>query len=176
MKVENVENKKSLVNFAFETQNLSFDKCLGPHGLGHCSNKTIRAHSIQNRKILDLLQRNGHVVMLNVQLDSMSGVSVKFDLVGRNRATTFTGLCGSHDQDIFAPIEQNAIDIDDAHHLFLLAYRAVTRQTHATMNSAIQSELLSRKKKKLTPFDQIWPSSIGERNNSNIYKRCCNVT
>ena len=66
------------------------------------------------------------------------GLQLEFVLVGRNRATTFTGLCPVHDTAIFLPIETNDLDLSNEEHLFLLAYRAATRELHATMQAAVQ--------------------------------------
>jgi hypothetical protein len=147
MNQEEIQN--ALINYAFKNQNIDFKKCIAPEGLGTCFKETIRAHSIQNHQILDVLQRDGHVVMLKVTLDGPMSVRVGFEHVGRNKATTFTGLCHYHDSEIFKPIEEHPIDIDDEYHLFLLAYKAVTKQTYASINSAYQAELLTTKKKEL---------------------------
>lgn len=143
------ETQNALISYAFRIQKSDFKKCIAPEGLGTCYRETIRAHSIQNRQILDALQRDGHVVMLKVTLDGPSNVRFGFEHIGRNNATTFTGLCNYHDSKIFKPIEESTIDTDDEYHLFLLAYRAATKQTHASINSAYQAELLTKKKKDL---------------------------
>jgi len=145
MRLADIQN--SLNYYFFKLQKAGFKKCLAPEGLGLCSKKTIRAHSIQNRQILDIIQRDGHVVMLNARLDLKKGISVNFEFIGRNKATTFTGICSNHDRKIFAPIEENNIDVDNELHLFLLAYRAVFKQTFATCDAAVQQELISRKKR-----------------------------
>ena len=60
-----------------------------------------------------------------------------FQPVGRNRATTFTGLCGNHDRELFRTIESNSLHTSNSQHLFLLSYRAVLMETHASRKSAI---------------------------------------
>jgi hypothetical protein len=151
MKSEEIH--KSLVYFAFKAQNLKFNKCLSPQGLGKCTGKTIRSHSIQNKGTLELIHRDGQVVILRSRMDNKSGVVVEFKTVGRNEATTFTGLCRKHDNDIYEPIEKSNIDIDNQEHLFLLAYRAVTRHTHATINSALRMGTLSMREKELNAIN-----------------------
>jgi hypothetical protein len=42
--------------------------------------------------------------------------SVRFERVGRREASTFTGLCGEHDQVLFAPIEKEPLRIADRRH------------------------------------------------------------
>lgn len=104
-----------------------------------CKGKPIRAHSVQNASILDSIQENGHVYVPRIQL-TFDDAKIAFNLVGRNLATTFHGLCNEHDTEIFRPIETNALDINSEEHLFLLAYRAVLKETHSTAKSAIDTQ------------------------------------
>lgn len=76
------------------------------------------------------------------------------DLVrrGRNMATTFTGLCSHHDHQIFAPIENQELEVS-TEQLFLLAYRAGYRELHATIEAAVraQQRYMSRVEQGLDP-------------------------
>lgn len=121
----------------------------------------IRAHTVQNSKVLDLLVRDGHVVSLRHWFEQDKGPVIGYKLVGRNEATTFTGLCDEHDREIFRPIDTNDINIENQQHLFLLAYRAVLRGLHATMEGVlkIQSVYLKRVELDLDPKNQ--PSQAG---------------
>lgn len=56
--------------------------------------------------------------------------------VGRKKATTFTGLCSTHDQTIFDPIDRASIDLTNDEQLFLLAHRSVLRELHAASTAA----------------------------------------
>jgi hypothetical protein len=85
-----------------------------------------------------LLQRDNHVVTPAWRFSISAPPQLEFGLVGRNSASTFTGLCGPHDDQLFAPIEKNPLDLSDLEHLFLLAYRAATRELHATMEAAVK--------------------------------------
>lgn len=137
----------------FDLQKLSFRRCLEPSG--QCGGAPIRAHSIQNARILEMLSSNGHVIM--PQLTHTGGVpDITFARIGRNQATTFLGLCGQHDQEIFRPIERVAIDVEDDSHLFLLAYRAVFRETHACIQAAVkmQAGYQARVTEGLSPADR----------------------
>lgn len=138
----------SLKNYIFQLQKMQNLHCLEPEET--CVQSSIRAHSIQNRQVLELLQQEGHVVMPRLQLDVNSGPKVRFESIGRNKATTFTGLCTQHDAKIFAPIEKNPIDVEDDSHLFLLAYRAVLKETHASMEAALRNQLAFQKKVELS--------------------------
>lgn len=134
--------------------------CFWP--MAECTKKAIRAHSIQNSRVLDLLCRDGHVIMPELDLTADAPPNVDFRSVGRHVATTFTGLCRDHDQQLFAGIETRPIDISDAQHLFLLAYRAVLKEAHSTRKSAIdvQASFLEGVKKGIYPKDEPSPPGV----------------
>lgn len=122
----------------FDLQKLSFQRCLEPSE--QCENEPIRSHSIQNSRVLDLLCHKGHVIV--PQLTHVKSIpKVVFSKMGRNQATTFPGLCAHHDQEMFRPIETAPIDTGDEAHLFLLAYRAVLKETHASIEEAVKVQL-----------------------------------
>ena len=84
-----------------------------------------------------------------------------FQTTGRNRATTFTGLCKNHDRELFRTIETNSLQLSDSQHLFLLSYRAVLMEAHASRKSAIDTQLSYQKgvEKGVYPKDE--PSAPG---------------
>jgi hypothetical protein len=86
---------------------------------------------------LDVLCNDGHVVMPRMQISLETPPSVRFERVGRREASTFTGLCGQHDQMLFEPIEKEPLRIADRQHAFLLAYRAVLKENHASLKAGI---------------------------------------
>ncbi len=63
---------------------------------------------------------------------------IDFKRVGKNKATTFSGLCSQHDSELFRPIDIATPDLDRSEHLFLLAYRAVIREFHVVLENAIR--------------------------------------
>jgi hypothetical protein len=130
------------------------DLCLWPEE--NCNEKAIRAHSVQNSMVLDALCCDGHVVMPTLDVTFSKCPAYVFRKVGRNMATTFTGLCSKHDQELFRAIEINGIDVADPEHLFLLAYRAVLREAHTVRKSAIdtQSTYLLGAERGLYPRDE----------------------
>jgi hypothetical protein len=130
-------NKGEFQNYYFKTQKDKFHKCLDP--TLSCTGMPINAHSIQNARVLDLLARRGHVVMLR-QKSSASGWGIRFEEVGRNQASTFTGFCAQHDSSIFQSIDTQPFDPKNQEHLFLLAYRSVTRELHAVMEGAVKMQ------------------------------------
>ncbi|MBC7767423.1 MAG: hypothetical protein H7124_01410 [Phycisphaerales bacterium] len=116
-----------------------FDRCIAP--LEECDGQAIRAHSIQNSGALDLIAEDGHVMTISLNV-TREGTDLAFKRVGRNKASTFTGLCAKHDSALFRPIDASPLDLTNPEHLFLLAYRAVTRELHATMEAAARTRLL----------------------------------
>jgi len=83
-----------------------------------------------------MLQRDGHVVMPTQEMGLKTGPAIDLRSVGRNQASTFTGLCNEHDSGLFLPIDGDQFDIHDPKHLFLLAYRSVLKEYHATLQAA----------------------------------------
>lgn len=152
--------KKEMLASFFKTQCKDYNRCLEP--LLKCNQKAIRAHSVQNSRILDNLVDNDHVNAFTRRIDKDTGPVIDYGLVGRNSATTFTGLCGTHDRDIFSPIDNEEINLENKLHLFLLAYRAVFRGLHAIMDGAmkIQTGYLKRIELGLEPKDEL--SDIGK--------------
>lgn len=119
----------------FKQINSKFHRCFWPEE--SCSETAIRAHSIQNSGVLDLLCHNDHVIMPQLGINIDTGPFLKFEEVGRNKATTFTGLCDKHDSKLFEPIDKNDFDQKNSEHLFLLSYRSVLRELHTKMKSAV---------------------------------------
>lgn len=115
------------------------NRCLYPSD-PECGRRAIRAHSIQNRGVLGLLSESGHVSMLRPRptLEDIPETP-EFALVGRNEATTFTGLCGQHDAELFRPIDTAELDLADPEHLFLVTYRSVLREAHTALQAAQRS-------------------------------------
>ena len=52
----------------------------------------------------------------------------------------YTGLCADHDRELFAAIEINPVDVDDASRCFPLAYRAAFWEMHASGTVAVQMQ------------------------------------
>lgn len=118
-----------------------YSKCLDP--TMQCAETAIKAHTVQNATAMSFIEENGHVSTVRVQLRN-GEPACRFAKVGRNDASTFTGLCGRHDTEMFKPIDTKELSLDDSEQLFLIAWRAVTRELHATLEGAsrIQSTYL----------------------------------
>jgi hypothetical protein len=103
----------------------------------YCGEPAIRAHSIQNGGTLEELCEDDHVYILQAKpsLDYEPEMP-EFFRVGRNRATTFTGLCNEHDTKLFRPIERAPLDLSNPEHVFLITYRSALRGAHAAIENA----------------------------------------
>jgi hypothetical protein len=154
-----VPSKASLAAL-FEARRAKLARCFAPPMT--CVQPAIRAHSIQNAGVLDLLSENGHVVAPVLRLDPKTGPSVQLKRVGRNQATTFAGLCSEHDASIFEPIEKSPLDLSNPEHRFLLAYRTTHYELHATgsVASQVQTFHAQRVELGLEPQNEATPSSI----------------
>lgn len=69
---------------------------------GKCSSTIVKAHSVQNSFVLDQLQDEGHVYMIEGDRDTPFPI---LKLLGRNKATAFTGFCSWHDNELFKDID-----------------------------------------------------------------------
>ena len=134
MQRENIH--KQFREFIYEQEGNRFNRCLAP--FHSCDERAIKAHSIQNNKVLKDLSVNGHVIMLYLEQNLDKGPIISFKNVGKNDATTFAGLCAKHDNGLFQPIDGNDFDLYRKNHLFLLAYRSVLKELYSKMAAADQ--------------------------------------
>jgi hypothetical protein len=140
------EDKKvmnELKNFIYNQLRQKYNKCLWPKS--DCTKDCIKAHSIQNSQILDQLASNNHLVMPVPRLNLDTAPEIEFKNVGRNKATTFTGLCGEHDSQLFRPIDVNKFDSSNEEQKFLMAYRSILRELHTRIKVAIDLQTTYQK-------------------------------
>lgn len=130
---ENGRKERSNLADFFKMMKRGLSKCLDPTLA--CPNSAIRAHSVQNATALSFIEESNHVCELKMRILNGSPVCA-FEKVGRNNASTFTGLCSKHDTEIFLPIDTKPLDINNKEQLFLIAYRSVTRELHVVMEGA----------------------------------------
>ncbi|MFN0242726.1 MAG: hypothetical protein ACKVWV_07515 [Planctomycetota bacterium] len=129
------ENDKEFRKFIYDRQKSRFELCLYP-GTTWCTQEVINAHSIQNHGVLENLVEDGHVAVIGMRHNLDKGPQPEFQLLGRHRATTFSGLCGPHDHQLFEPIDTAPFDPLREDHKFLLAYRSILREAHAQCRAA----------------------------------------
>ncbi len=128
-----------------------YNKCLWPKS--DCTKDCINAHSIQNSQILDQLASNNHVFMAVAKQNLNTEREIEFKKVGRNKATTFTGLCREHDSQLFRPIDVNKFDSSNEEQKFLIAYRSVLRELHTRIKAARDLQTICQKSVELGKCD-----------------------
>jgi len=101
-------------------------KCYFSHD-GKCSNKVIKAHSIQNNRILKKISKNGYVVMLGFDYKNFNPLDPGIRMIeqGRKTATTFTGFCSYHDQMLFKDIDNKDYSEFNGKQRFLFCFRGL---------------------------------------------------
>ena len=119
--------------------------CLVPPKLKHeCEGSIVRAHSISKSANLKAIARAGHVYTRKVSISKLASADGKLDLelIGINRASTFTGFCSKHDKEIFSPLEDQPFE-GEPEQLFLLAYRSIAKELFSRV---VALDLLGRAK------------------------------
>lgn len=130
---EQIQNKAKGKIITEVAKQANIKTCLYPDTT-QCSEKIIRAHGLQNNKILTKLSENGEVYMIEAVFNK-DGKQLKLQKQGRKEATTFTGFCGKHDKEAFAPIEDLDYEPGDAKQEALFAFRALAKEWHAKLKS-----------------------------------------
>jgi SEC-C motif-containing protein len=111
--------------------------CLHPDP-STCKRGIIKAHSIQQNGGLSRIALKGKVYGIrenNVGDLSKSNGLLAPKLVGVGHASTFTGMCGFHDDQTFAPIEKKPF-VSSPEHAFLLAYRHFCKEVFTKQAAA----------------------------------------
>jgi len=105
--------------------------CLHPGAPDECSEDTIRAHTIQRSGSLSRIAENRHVLGFSANLAELRRTNGKIAVkqIGINRASTFSGFCGYHDNMTFAPVEDQPFTATEEQ-CFLLGYRAMCRELY----------------------------------------------
>lgn len=100
-------------------------QCLHPNQ-NECSGGIIKAHAIQNNRILCRVAENGHVITL----DGTSNLIFQdAQTKGRKIATVFSGFCSYHDKVLFQDIEDCDFTATEKQ-IFLLTYRTMSWHFH----------------------------------------------
>lgn len=114
-------------------------QCIHPNK-GECRDGIVKAHAIQNNRILSRLSVNGMVW-------TVDGVSNLFfqgaQSKGRKVATTFTGFCAYHDKILFQPIEDREFE-GTPQQVFLYTYRTFAWHYHKKLEGVNRSTIAKR--------------------------------
>ncbi|MCP5450483.1 MAG: SEC-C domain-containing protein [Gammaproteobacteria bacterium] len=110
--------------------------CLHPEAsTTTCSNRIIKAHTVQRAGALSKIAEEGHVISEKKGFENIfkNEGEIAPRLVGISDASTFMGFCSTHDNSLFEPIENNNFSLNQA--AFLLAFRALAYEYLAKKNS-----------------------------------------
>ena len=106
-------------------------QCLHPNK-SECNGKIIKAHAIQNNRILNKIAVDGMLITLDGTEFNMFQTS---DKKGRGVATTFTGFCQYHDKHLFQEIEDKDF-VGSEKQIFLMTYRTLAWHFHKKQEQA----------------------------------------
>ena len=108
-----------------EIGNTNKGRCWAP--LTDCKNPPIRAHSVQNSRILEALQENGVISKIESVVKNKE-THLEFKKVGRNKATTFRGFCSEHDAALFKLLDEEPMGTLSQRQKALLTWRAISHE------------------------------------------------
>lgn len=109
----------------------------------NCNGGIVRSHTVQRSGPLSSIAVNGQVYGIDTSSQPNSDGTPPFKLIGLRRASTFTGFCAKHDAEFFRVLETQPF-VASKEQLFLLAYRALSKEIYAK-KFAIRSIPLLRK-------------------------------
>ena len=122
-------------------------QCLHPNH-DECDQKIIKAHAIQNNRILNKIAEEGHVITVDGTSNMIfQGTQKK----GRKIATTFTGFCKYHDKILFQEIEDYEF-VGTQKQVFLLTYRTMAWHYHKKQEQ-LNAKMIQYKKMHERGFD-----------------------
>ena len=107
-------------------------KCSAPEAWhASCDGRIVQAHTVQKASSLRQIARDGHIYGFVTNIDPYSSRDrIEPSLIGLSRASTFTGFCSGHDNQIFREIETSAFAATPEQ-CFLLDYRAMCWELYA---------------------------------------------
>jgi len=111
--------------------------CSAPEALKkECSGNIVKAHSVAKASSLQAVSDKGHVYGLKGALQNISKRkgSLLLEKIGINQASTFTGFCSKHDNDLFELIEKGIFS-ETKEECFLHAYRALCKEYFTKKNA-----------------------------------------
>lgn len=103
--------------------------CLHPVAGKECGKKIIKAHTVQKNGGLNYIAKDGHVLGFKLNMKTFGQDELSPVPIGVNSASTFSGFCNVHDNEVFAPIEKSEI-VFLREQIFLFTYRALCRELY----------------------------------------------
>ena len=118
-----------------------------------CSDRIIRAHTVQRRGGLAAIAENGHVISVKSAFHDLYKNAGKLapSKVGVRSASTFMGFCNRHDTEMFRPVETQSVTLTPET-CFLLGFRAISYERLAKQ-AALGAMEVQREADKGAPFD-----------------------
>lgn len=139
-------------------QNMRIKKCMYP---GCTSEEPIKSHALQNNGIISKLAQGGHVLMPVTQRGILfpnkdKQIYQELKSVGKNQATVFYGFCKKHDPELFYPIENTELTLNN-YNCFLFAYRCACAQLRNKEEYIRRMDLLSEDKEYMKEYNNVNP-------------------
>lgn len=119
--------------------------CSCPSALkSECSGRIINAHTVSKSSSLKSIAKNSHVYGLSPSIFKIHKSNGKSEpeLIGINKASTFTGFCSFHDNSLFSIFEDTSFTLEKEQ-LFLISYRALAREYYTKTAQDNNSQLLA---------------------------------
>ncbi|EGR4295715.1 cytoplasmic protein [Vibrio cholerae] len=133
-----------------------------------CKGNIINSHTVSKGASLKAIEENKHVYGLKPSIfkfDENNGV-LHPELIGINKASTFTGFCSKHDKELFSPFEDFPFEHSDEQ-VFLLTYRTFAREHFVKLSQSESRSLLNKGDAGLSPMEQVlFQGFLTERNKS----------
>lgn len=128
----NLQKPESKWNLLKEVRRLhEMQYCSHPQASSStCAGGIVRSHTLQLAGVLSTIALNRHVYGLDVFGEPDPNGKPRYTLIGVRKASTFTGFCSRHDTELFRRLETQPF-IASKEQLFLLAYRALTKEVYA---------------------------------------------
>ena len=109
-------------------------------GTDTCSERIVRAHTVQRRGGLAAIAEDGHVISVESAARDLHRNEGRFvpRRVGVRSASTFMGFCNRHDTEMFRAVETGAVRLNPQA-CFLLGFRAIAYEHYM---KALQQRLM----------------------------------
>ena len=103
--------------------------CLHPAAPNGCSKNSGAAHTVQRALIAKYLAEDNHVLKFSMDFNPKLNEPLVLSKVGVNKATTFYGFCGLHDDALFKLLEAREFTFE-ARQIALLGFRSFSRELY----------------------------------------------
>ncbi len=120
----------------------------------NCSGGIICSHTVQRSGPLSAIAMNGHVYGFDFLGQPDAECHFPYKLIGLRQASTFTGFCSWHDAEMFRVLETQPFTATKEQ-LFLLAYRALSKEIYAKRFAIRNLPLLRKGDVGLGPLEQV---------------------